>query len=189
METISEAYKSELEQWYKIYAEGCREANLHRTHPALTVLEQDDLDYSSLRRETKYASRLILLKDGFCHACGNALENWPILPDRLGDNVVLPSFATVDVTAGARAGCKFCGLILTRLHVSQQLDIFRKIERRLSLLKINQKSVLMLATWAGDAQLRTLSYPGIEAKINSLHSCTLATFGSRPGLRHILSIA
>lgn len=137
--------------------------------------ESDELDYDEIEAEVHQLVPTAEVVRGFCRKCRWLLSHWPnfateetVSPDDEGypwPCVVGRDVRTREIEAATRAGCKFCMFLWSRLIRDSQLDTFRRIERRLSLLGKSETASLSIEEWGrgNSSHLLWLNFPGKTA--------------------------
>ena len=121
-------------------------ANEKATSPnsaAIQAVECDEVDHDGIESRIQNLTSNTNVTRGFCDSCRHLLENWPDLTDGR-DCAVAKTFHTCEIEAAARIGCKLCALLLSRINISELLDTFWKIERRLQLINEHGKASLSI---------------------------------------------
>lgn len=171
--------------WRKQYLEtDAKNISVH--DPVIQALQSDELDYDQIEVEVE---RLVATADvlrGFCGKCRWLLDHWPdISVKATEDESILDGVFTLgtavhtrEIEAAARAGCKFCTFLFSNLRTSSKLDMFRKIERRLNMLGIDDTTTLsVFIDWEirGPAkQTLWLNYPqktALNSHFSSAETC------------------
>lgn len=130
----------EAEAWAEKYF-AADENSLGVNSDLMRDVESDKVNYKRLETEVRRLLSAINVEEGFCAKCRHLLCHWPDLP-------TTPWFCSRDfgsvseIEAAARAGCKFCALVFSRLGYVKQLDTFRKVEQRLAVLGHDVSTVL-----------------------------------------------
>lgn len=158
-----------LTSWHKQYLETDAETiSVH--NPVIQAIQSDELDYDQIEVEV---GRLVANADvlrGFCGKCRRMLDHWPGMGVKALEQGIFEGVFTLgtavhtrEIEASARAGCKFCTFLFSRLRTSSKLDTFRKIERRLNLLGSDETTTLsVFVDWDNDDPAKQplwLNYP------------------------------
>lgn len=145
-----------LTLWHKQYLEADAES-ISMDSPVIQAVQSDELDYSRIEVEVKTLSANADVLHGFCGNCRSLLDHWPdknkgeASEQYISEGVSTLGSAvhTRDIEASARAGCKFCTFVFSKLRTNSELDTFRKIERRLNLLGSDETTTLsVFIDWA-----------------------------------------
>lgn len=133
--------------------------------PVIQALESE-LDYDEIEVDIQ---RLVGSSDvlrGFCGKCRWMLDRWPdTSEEHLLDNgfkvfTLGSAVHTREIEAAARAGCKFCTFLFSKLREFSDLDTFRRIERRLRPLGSDLTATVSIQMIKNDPkQLLWLNYP------------------------------
>lgn len=120
--------------------------NLGANCDLIRHVESDKVNHERLETELRRLSSTIDVKEGFCVKCRHLLRHWPDLST--SQSIVSFDFGSVsELEAAARARCKFCASIFSRLGYTKQLDTFRKIEQRLAVFWHDVSTVLNIQGW------------------------------------------
>lgn len=141
-----------LTLWHKQYLEADAES-ISMDSPVIQAVQSDELDYNRIEVEVKTLLANADVLRGFCGKCRRLLDHWP---DRSSagtpEEDVLDGIYTLgsavhtrEIEASARAGCKFCTFLFSKLRTNSELDTFRKIERRLNLLGSDETTTLSVS--------------------------------------------
>lgn len=140
-----------LTLWHKQYLEADEES-ISMDSPIIQAVQSDELDYNQIEVEVKTLLANADVLRGFCGKCRRLLDHWPDIStssvgapkeDILDGVYTLGSAVhTREIEASARAGCKFCTFLFSKLRTDSKLDTFRKIERRLNLLGSDETTTL-----------------------------------------------
>lgn len=142
-----------LRAWYKQYkADDAPE-------PKSISLDNNELDQAEIEKEVQSLVLTTNVKEGFCPACTSLIDSWPTPPLEPFVPCFGKSCPTIELEAGARAGCRLCGLLFSTLQTMGIVDFFRIIERRLSILNNHSKPSLTIAAISTDMQQLWLEYP------------------------------
>lgn len=127
--------------------------------PSLRNLNTKELDQADIEKRVNALTLTTTVKRRFCTECSHLLEHWPIPQLR----PFVPSFGkrcpTIEMEAGARAGCRLCGLLFSQIYKMGLLDLFRSVERRFSLLNNDATPSLTIAAVSQDVLQLWLDYP------------------------------
>lgn len=106
-------------------------------------VESDGVNHERLEAEVRRLLSTIEVEEGFCAKCRYVLCHWQDLSTTLRSFSL--GFGSVsEIEAAARAGCKFCAFIISKLGYTEHLDTFRKIEQRLAVLWHDVSTVLSI---------------------------------------------
>lgn len=144
-----------LTLWHKQYLEADGES-ISMDSPVIQVVQSDELDYNRIEVEVKALLANADVLCGFCGNCRRLLDHWPDIgsfeaPEDILDGIYTLGSAvhTREIEASARAGCKFCTFLFSKLRTNSELDTFRKIEGRLNLLGSDETTTLSVyIAWA-----------------------------------------
>lgn len=96
------------------------------------AVKTDDLDHEEVETAVQREMKTRVIQQGFCKDCQDLLGNWPHLGAEYVPQVVQAGrYNTIELEAGARNGCRFCGFLFSRYLKADTLDIIRRLERRL----------------------------------------------------------
>lgn len=154
-----------LTLWYRQYL-GTSAMAIWKHNPVIQALQSDELDHNQIELEVQRLSWNADVLRGFCGKCRRLLDHWPnaseeALGDQKARTFALGSAVhTREIEAAARAGCKFCMFLFSRLRQNSELDLFRKVERRLNLLgKVETTTLSIEVRSDRDYQILWLNYP------------------------------
>lgn len=179
-----------LTLWHKQYLEASAES-ISMDSPVIQAVQSDELDYSRIEVEVKTLLANTDILRGFCGNCRSLLDHWPDFSVKASEEKVPDGIFTLgsavntrEIEASARAGCKFCIFLFSKLIENSELDTFRKIERRLNLLGSDETTTLsVFIDWAirGPAkQTLWLNFPRKMApKLHSESAKTCRTMSDR----------
>lgn len=108
-------------------------------------VESDSVNHERLEAEVRRLLSTIEVEEGFCAKCRHLLCHWPDLSTTT--RYFSLGFGSMsEIEAAARAGCKFCAFIISKLAWGyfNHLDTFRKIEQRLAVLCHDVSTVLSI---------------------------------------------
>lgn len=161
MNTSANEYEAadSLTLWQKQYLEANAES-ISMDSPVVQAVQSDELDYSRIEIEVNTLLANADVRGGFCGNCRKLLEHWPDVSDIAPERNILDGIFTLgsdvhtrEIEASARAGCKFCTFLFSKLRTNSELDTFRKIERRLNLLGSDETTTLSaIISWEVEAQ-------------------------------------
>lgn len=156
---------SPLNSWHRQYLE-TEAGSIWKNTPVIQALQSDELDYDEIEIDIQRLVPNVDVFRGFCGKCRWSLDHWP---DTSEEALVDSGFKvftlgspvhTREVEAAARAGCKFCTFLFSKLREFSDLDTFRRIERRLYLLGSDHTATISVQLKKNDpGQLLWLNYP------------------------------
>ncbi|KAI8632030.1 heterokaryon incompatibility protein-domain-containing protein [Xylariaceae sp. FL1651] len=157
-----------LRSWYEKYL-AADDNDLDDKSDVVMAAESDKLDYDHIQRQVQQLASKTAVAQGFCAKCHHLLEHWPQTETQSRwVHAVGRSLHTLELEAAARAGCRFCAFLVSRLEVSQLLDTYRKIESRLQMFDVSALASLSIQDWANtvttNKQLLWVNLPGKVAK-------------------------
>lgn len=148
-----------LRKWHTEFLEVIVRKQFCPNMDPIEQLENDEIKYDEIERQAQSLAVNISIIDGFCPECTHLLAHWPDLDRKIGSLAVAREFTIINLQAAVRAGCQFCGLLFTRLTLSKQLDIFRRIEQRFKALNDTRAATLIIATWSTRTEFVWINYP------------------------------
>lgn len=138
--------------------------------PSLASVTTDLLNHADIAKKVHSLVRATTVKSGFCNGCTRLLVHWPTPQWR----PFIPCFGkpcpTIEMEAGARAGCRFCALLFSKLYQTGLLNFFREVERRLFILKIDATPSLTIAATSEHVQQLWVDYPEKFTRRLPVHS-------------------
>lgn len=151
-----------LESWHQCYI-AMEGNNLPVDCGVIQALTSDKLDYAAIELQVQQLLSAVDVVQGFCGACRRLLDRWPNLyHESIGISAYGRPVRTIEVEAAARAGCNFCGFMLSRLVRKSLLDTFRRIEIRLHNIGDKGTASLSMQNWGLEfpkTQLLWLNFP------------------------------
>lgn len=158
-----------LKVWHRQYATVLVE-DMHKEHAVIRALRSDKLDYDQIEMQVQLLLSSADVAQGFCGKCRHLLNHWPVLWGPNNENMIAVGrpVHTQEIEAAAKAGCRCCAFLLSRLKVESLLDRFRKIEIRLRDLGDNGTASLSIRN-IGDGQYFQdlwLNFPGKKPNPN-----------------------
>lgn len=94
---------------------------------------EDVLDHNAVEKHILALLSCMSSIQWLCDKCERFFEIWPELDSMPGiESTIGRRFYSMPLEASARRGCRFCGFLLQVLKDSQNLDILRKMEARMS---------------------------------------------------------
>lgn len=118
-----------LEQWCRDYL-AVDGVSYIEEEMILAEVERDHLDRELIEQQVVKAVGATNVSQGFCSRCRDLFRSFPS-PE--GEHRAADWMDCVaDIDAGARRGCRLCCLIFTCLGAEDKLDLWYKIEGRLS---------------------------------------------------------
>lgn len=154
-----------LALWYQQYSAADPES-LSTDSSVIHDLQSDQLDYDQVEFEVQQLVHSADVVRGFCAQCRWLLSHWPSTLEVEDGPDWADAFGralhTRELEAAARAGCKFCLFLLSKLMKRSLLDTFRKIEIRLCLLGKPWTTTLSIENWGRrqNGSLLWLNLPG-----------------------------
>lgn len=148
-----------LKQWCKDYLVAGPSAELPRINHLLTEIQDDALDRELMEEQVTKAVEATSVSQRFCAPCRHLFSSFPRrydwrLPVQWTDRVA-------KIEAGSRCGCLFCCLILTWVREADVLDVWYKIENRLTNGGVYPHARRICVAWARGARgVIVVSPPG-----------------------------
>lgn len=165
-ETVSGAASNSsepLQSWHQQYDAMHGDA-LSLENYVIQAVQSDHLDRDQIERNVQQLVPTADVDRGFCEKCRDLLGHWPEPdPDRArewpGHCVIARRMNTYEIEAAARAGCRFCAFLTSRLKLQSLFDTFRKIEARFCKLGDSRTASLAVLN-SGLVQAHWLNFPG-----------------------------
>lgn len=157
-----------MRDWYKRYM-AIDPDDISPESDVIRELESDKLDYDQIQFEVQQLVASADVLRGFCAQCRWLLGHWPSALERDGAPIWACAFGravnTREMEAAARAGCKFCMFLLSRLINKSMLDTFRKVEMRFGSLGKSGAATLSIQLFGTgqDSSFIWLNLPGKTA--------------------------
>lgn len=169
-----------LTLWHKQYLEADAES-ISMDSPVIQAVQSDELDYNRIEDEVKTLLANSDVLRGFCGNCRRLLDHWPDISvkasEQKADGIFTLGSAvnTREIEASARAGCKFCTFLFSKLRTNSELDTFRKIEGRLNLLGSDETTTLSVyIAWAIEGTARQTIWLNFPQKMAPKRHCESA---------------
>jgi hypothetical protein len=162
---LAAANLSQLQSWHKDY----KAADDYLTLKTGVVqdVQLDTIDEQTVETCIAQLTDGIHVAKRFCADCQHLFDDWPDLGDpHVKDlstqrhwpgsgadwkHTIARQCHTLVLEAAARKGCRFCAFLVEILRDAGGLDIFRKLERRLSILGDEAMASLSLQDWGKNA--------------------------------------
>ncbi|CAI6342437.1 unnamed protein product [Periconia digitata] len=158
--SLSDDAASPLRQWHQQYV--AEDADLmSRDSPSIKEVDSDTLDVEMIESSIVEALKTMEVTEGFCCGCRKMLDHWPTIGTRHGAHGVARNLSTSEMEAAKRKGCRCCTFLLS--HVDPHyLDTFRKLERRLAILKVSSTASISVWNWGSvnGTQILWVNFPG-----------------------------
>ncbi|TLD26360.1 hypothetical protein PspLS_05163, partial [Pyricularia sp. CBS 133598] len=151
----------------------------------IEAVQADPLDYDAIETQVQKSMHASDVESGYCSKCRHLLANWPDLGSRDWACAVGRALTTKELEAAAKAGCHFCGFILTRMKTEGLLDTFRRLEARLERLKHDGTASISIQNWGkGHCQILWVNFPGKETHHTNSPGpqCKIHSIGISPEL-------
>lgn len=152
-------------EWLQKYDE-TSEIGLNERSKIISCLKYDEIDRSGIEKTVQDLALGIRIERGFCPDCNHLFTHWPVLSEDRVHGIAAADYPIIQIEAAAKAGCKFCRLLYSRLWYTQQLDTYRRIERRFKLLGDPRTTTLNITRLVPWVQFIWLNYPGKIANFN-----------------------
>jgi hypothetical protein len=147
----------------------------------ILAVNSDHIDVSYIESQIQRAISTTHVSRGYCNNCQHLFNHWPDLGTESWAHAVGRPCRTEELEAATRNGCKSCSFLLLQLKAAGLLDMFRRIERRLSHLNDTATATasISISNWGtGEAQLLWLNFPGKVAKHCNSSCASLTRFES-----------
>ncbi|KAM3087016.1 hypothetical protein ACMFMG_001125 [Clarireedia jacksonii] len=166
------AQDENMKDWFEEYM-SIDGTILTTDHSIIKAVDSDILDEDLVERLIQESLPIPII-GRFCAKCRELFDNWPTLgssstrefdskpgsEDGWEHAAVRPS-STFELEASTRSGCRFCAFLLQILKDGEVLEIFRKIEVRLSHLGDYSMTTLSIQNWgANPHQILWSNFPG-----------------------------
>lgn len=137
-----------IQNWYDMYISSSGQDQ--RSIDLIAEVDKDPLDNIQFEDQVQNLVPITAVADGYCKTCRHALANWP---PKAASNEPWATTMT-HLVAAIRAGCRLCAFFWSSTD-PEQIDTFRKFERRLQLLGKAVSSYIIL-----ESRMLWITYPG-----------------------------
>lgn len=150
-----------LESWHRQYN---ATDSISSADAVVQAVRSDELDSDQIETEVQRLVPAADVAQGICGKCRHLLDHWPTV-STWEARADARAVHTHEVEAAARAGCRFCAFLMSRLELECLLEIFRKIEVRLRRRGDGRTASLAIAGHPGSTNMQWLwlNLPGKTA--------------------------
>jgi hypothetical protein len=195
-----------LKEWYEGYMSSDGNTLSLNTRVIETVAA-DDLDSNAVETTIQELMSTSQPAAQFCINCQHLFDNWPELKPELTSDAASDDsvgwehtpdglrYNTYELEASMRNGCRFCAFMVQALIDVHALEVYRKIENRLSHFIESPMGSLSIQNWTGEiSQLMWLNFPEkvsthcnfngsfVKSKVSSIPDSSMSSIEMRKNL-------